>query len=99
LPWVRHNFFLRRIDCDAYGFKFAVSSERQKVVLNAIRLCLNHDEFRADVVKEALKKLLEDDPVVVTLMRTVILSYLAHSELKKFTLTEVIPSLIRKKVT
>ena len=57
-----------RLDCDAAGLK-------QKTVLDVISLCLgNKEDFRSDVIREALSDLLLDDIPAQALMRTAILS-------------------------
>jgi hypothetical protein len=51
------------------------SGVKQKVILEAIGHCLaSKDEFRSDVVREALAELLKDELPAQALMRTAILS-------------------------
>ena len=93
--------FVYRIDPESkvYCFKPRTPADRQKIVNNCIKICIDSDaEFSADVLKDALSKLLEDSVVVNFFMRTIILSYNAHPELKKFVLSEVLPTLVRKRV-
>jgi hypothetical protein len=88
---------LHRVDYEAYGFTQKSNSDKQKLLLNSIRLCLNDaEEFRSDVLKDALGKLVRDEAPSWALMRTVILAYVAHSDMKRFTLSEIIPCLVRK---
>jgi Symplekin tight junction protein C terminal len=72
----------------------------QKKVLSSISLCLGHKEdFRSDVIREALADLLNDELPAQPLMRTAILAAQSHgNEMKKFVLGDVIPTIIRKKV-
>ena len=61
------------MDYDSAGLK-------QKVVLSVISLCLgNKEDFRADVIKEALSDLLLDPVPPQALMRTAILSAQVNS--------------------
>ena len=82
---------LHRIDMEKHSLKL-------KHVLDAIGLCVaEKDEYTADIMKEAILVLLEDDIPAVALMRTVLLSAQAMPEMQKFALQEVIPRLVRKK--
>jgi hypothetical protein len=84
---------LHRLDIDAAGLK-------QKTVLDSIHLCLtSKDDFRSDVLREAITDLLTDEIPAQALMRTAILAAQSHgNEMKKFMLSDVVPSIIRKKV-
>lgn len=58
----------RRIDCESSGLK-------QKILLDVISLCLgSKDEFRSEVIREAISGLLDDPVPAQALMRTAILS-------------------------
>ena len=62
-------------------------------------MCLNNRvEYSAEVVKEALRTLAQDNVPPFPIMRTAILSGQAFADVKRFVLTDVAPSLIRKKV-
>ncbi len=90
-----------RVDQDASGFKQKKAADRLKVVNESIKLCLdNQVEFTGDVIREALSRLLQDETPAQTLMRTAILSFntaVSGGEVKKFVLTELIPTLVRRK--
>ncbi|CAE7580546.1 Sympk, partial [Symbiodinium microadriaticum] len=76
------------IDNDAHNIKL-------KTLLETIGLCLSaKDEFKSDVIKEAVTTLLEDPVPPKALMRTVILSAQSLPDIKKFVLTVVVPKLI-----
>mmetsp|Transcript_685 Transcript_685/g.970 ORF Transcript_685/g.970 Transcript_685/m.970 type:complete len:745 (+) Transcript_685:1111-3345(+) len=85
---------LHRIDFEAQGLE-------AKLVLEAISLCLNNkSEFSGEVIKDALRKMVTDDQLAppYALMRTAILSAQSFAEVKRFVLSDVIPSLVRKRV-
>lgn len=84
---------LHRLDIEAAGLP-------QKTVLDSIQLCLNSkDDFRSEVLREAMTDLLADEVPAQALMRTAILAAQSHgNEMKKFMLSDVVPSIIRKKV-
>ena len=64
-------------------------------MLETIGLCLSaRDEFKSDVIKEAVTTLLDDPVPPKALMRTVILAAQSLPDIKKFVLTIVIPKLI-----
>jgi hypothetical protein len=80
-----------RIDNEAHGINL-------KTLLETIGLCLSaKDEFKSDVIKEAVTTLLEDPIPPKALMRTVILSAQSLPDIKKFVLTVVVPKLILKR--
>jgi hypothetical protein len=82
---------LHRIDMEKHSLKL-------KNVLDAIGLCIaEKEEYSAEVMKEAILTLLQDEIPAVALMRTVLLSAQTMPEMQKFTLHEVIPRLVRKK--
>eukprot|EP01038_Epipyxis_sp_PR26KG_P007092 gene7092-9677_t len=67
---------LHRIDFEKAGLK-------PKAVLDAIAVCLNNKaDYSSDVIREALKALLTDDPPPLALMRTAILSSQSNTEVK-----------------
>lgn len=67
-------------------------------MIGAIGLCVNNkEEFQSDVLRDALGKLLQDSPPSWALMRTAILSFTQHSDLKKFVLSEVVLRLARQR--
>jgi hypothetical protein len=69
----------------------------QKCVTQAISTCLeNKDEFRVEIIKDAFGKLMLDDILSDFLVRTAIIAYQYHSELKSYLLLEMVPSLFRK---
>lgn len=81
-----------RIDFEAQGIK-------TKAVLDAIAVCLNNkSDFSGEVMRDALKAMLTDDPLPYALMRTAILSAQSFSEVKRFVLSDVIPQLVRRRV-
>lgn len=57
----------------------------------------NKDDFKSEVLKDALTKLLDDPVPAKPLLRTAILSYQSHGDMKKFMLEVVIPQLTRKR--
>jgi hypothetical protein len=62
-------------------------------------MCLNNKmDFTAEVVKEALAVLQNDEIPAIPLMRTAILSAQSYPELKKFVLNETIPAMVERKV-
>ena len=66
---------LHRIDCESSGLK-------QKILLDVISLCLgSKDEFRSEVIREAISGLLDDPIPAQALMRTAILSAQVGSSL------------------
>lgn len=82
---------LHRIEPEEHSLKL-------KHILDAIGLCIaKKEEYSADVMKEAITLLLDDEKPAVALMRTVLLSAQTMPEIQKFTLHEVIPRLVRKK--
>jgi len=81
-----------RIDFELHGLK-------AKVVLDTISLCLNNKtEYTAEVVKDALKIMLAEAVPPYAMMRTAILSGQSFGEVKKFVLSDVIPSLVRRSI-
>ena len=85
-------YFWFRLNFEAYDIK-------AKAVLDAITLCLNNkNEFHADVIKEALQTLQNDEIPPYALMRTAILASQSYAEMKKYVLQETIPILIKKMV-
>lgn len=69
-----------------------------KTLLETIGLCLSaKDEFKSDVIREAVTTLLEDPVPPKALMRTVILSAQSLPDIKKFVLAVVVPKLIMKR--
>lgn len=72
---------------------------KAKVVLDTISLCLNNKaEYTAEVVKDALKTMLAEAVPPYAMMRTAILSGQSFGEVKKFVLSDVIPSLVRRSI-
>lgn len=91
-----HCFFCysvpRRIDFEGLGIN-------TKAVLGAIAVCLNNkSDFSGEVIRDALKSMLSDDPLPYALMRTAILSAQSFSEVKRYVLSDVIPQLVRRRV-
>lgn len=71
---------------------------KPKVLLDALAVCLNNKtDFSAEVVKDALRSLLQDEEPAFALMRTAILAAQSFPEVKKFVLSEVVPSLVRRR--
>jgi hypothetical protein len=67
--------------------------------LDVISICLNNKtDFSAEVVKESMLTLQGDLIPPFALMRTAILSSQSFPEMKKFVLTDTIPSMLKKKV-
>jgi hypothetical protein len=58
----------------------------------------NQSDFNAHVLKESLQVLMLDDSPHVALMRTALLSANHFSEVKKFVLMELIPTLVHRRV-
>lgn len=83
-----------------YRLDFEAAGLKQKTVLGSISLCLGHKEdFRAEVLREAILDLLNDTVPAQALMRTAILTAQSYgNEMKKFVLNDVIPAVIRKRV-
>ena len=70
-----------------------------KYVLDAIAICLaNKSDFTGEVIKTALRVMLQDDVPPLALMRTAILSAQAFGDVKRYVLSDVIPQLVRKRV-
>jgi hypothetical protein len=72
-----------------------------KLLVETISLCLaSKEEFNSDVIKDALNILLDDrnEPLPIVIMRTVILSSQSLPEIKKYSLSTVIPTLIQRKI-
>ena len=81
---------LHRIKPEVFGFD-------QKVLVHAIGLCLDKkDEFTGDVLQEALNSLVQDDQLPEMIMRTAIIGYQTHSELKSYVLTTLVPSITKR---
>lgn len=81
---------LHRIKPDVFGFD-------QKMLVQAIGLCLDKkDEFTGDVVQDALNVLAQDEQLPDMIMRTAIIGYQTHSELKSYVLTTLIPALMKR---
>jgi hypothetical protein len=95
-------YFVCRIDPESkvYCFKQPNESERQKLFNNIIKTCMdNSAEFTVEVLKECLTTLIADPVLVNSFMRTLIISFNQHpGEMKKFTLVEMVPILVRKRV-
>jgi Symplekin tight junction protein C terminal len=69
------------------------------VCIYSIELCLkNKNDFKSDVIKEAIGKLLEDDVPTLPLMRTAIRAAQSFSEMRSYVLNEVVPKMITKEV-
>ena len=83
---------LHRIDTDAHNVK-------AKAVRDAIEKCLaNRNDFRVEVIQEAIETLSQDPVPPLLLMRTVVLAQQAHPELKRVALRTVLPRLLERKV-
>lgn len=81
---------LHRIKPEVFGFD-------QKVLVHSIGLCLDKkDEFTGDVIQEALNALVQDEQLPEMIMRTAIIGYQTHSELKSYILTTLIPIVIKR---
>ena len=71
----------------------------QKIYLAAISVCLTDVAiFTGDILRDAIKIMLDDEMMPVALVRTALLASKAHMEVKRFVLSDVIPILIRKKI-
>ena len=69
---------------------------KPKLMLDTIGICLgNKEDFKSEHIKEAIIELLKDENLSLFLMRTVILSAQSHPDLRKFGLSEVVPTLVR----
>ena len=69
-----------------------------KLIVSLIGWMLeNKVDFRGEVVREALDQLVRDEPLSELLLRTAIISYQYHNELKQYVLTEVVPKVIQRK--
>ena len=69
----------------------------QKVLVHAIGLCLDKkDEFTGDVLQEALSTLVQDEQLPEMIMRTSIIGYQTHSELKSYVLATLIPAVVKR---
>jgi hypothetical protein len=83
---------LHRIDHESQNVKF-------KAVRESIELCLqNRNDFRSDVIREALETMSQDPVPPLMLMRTVILACQAYPELKRVALRTVLPRLLDRKI-
>ena len=72
---------------------------KAKTILDAIAVCLNNkSDYSGEIVKDALRTMLPDDPPPYALMRTAILSAQSFSEVKRFVLSDIIPQLVRRMV-
>lgn len=85
---------LHRINYEHYNIPL-------KILVETISLCLaSKEEFNSDVIKDALNIILDDrnEPLPIVIMRTVILSSQSLPEIKKYSLSTVIPTLIQRKI-
>lgn len=70
---------------------------KTKTLTQAIAICLkNSSDFNSTVIRDALQILINDEVPHVVLMRTALLSANSFSEIKKFVLERIIPSLIHR---
>lgn len=84
--------YLHHFNAEAVGIK-------SKVILDLISACLeSRDEYNGESIRGCLTSLLENETLATALMRTAIMGAKAHSDVKRFVVTDVIPRLVRKKI-
>jgi hypothetical protein len=66
-----------------------------KSLLETISICLNmKDDFRSDIIREAITTLLEDEVPSILVMRTASICSVSMPEIQRFIMTYVIPKLV-----
>eukprot|EP00605_Chrysophyceae_sp_TOSAG23-4_P003041 GSChrysophyteH1.ASY1.ANO1.3346.1 assembled CDS len=86
--------FLHRLNDDD---KSEVGLDKTQIK-DIIGVCLEREDFDADVIRETLFNLVEDKSVSIYLMRTGLLSAKKYKEVRKYLLQDTVPKLIRRKV-
>jgi hypothetical protein len=68
-------------------------------MIECIKICLdNKEEYKSEIMKEALTILMNDDQPSLILIKTVIVSSQNYDDVKKFVLSKLVPCFIKKKL-
>lgn len=78
---------------------FEALNIKQKAYVDSISVCITDvTTFTGDVVRDAMKIMMDDDVLPVALVRTALLASKAHNDVKKYVLNDFIPILIKRKI-